>query len=123
MSPVDPPTMLSRPGQNRDDGVMATPDVGVLMLMPVAAAIDSILDRSLLISGRELGRDVATAAKFDGRKAATGGAPFEEGTGEPDRPARWTMEPAGLLDADMLRFSGAGQWSLSLIDGYEPFIG
>jgi len=102
--------MLSRPGQNRDDGVMATPDVGVLMLMPVAAAIDSILERSLLISGRELGREVAAAAKFDGRKAATGGAPLKEaafGAGEPEGPALWIIEPAGLLDADMLRFSGA----------------
>lgn len=58
--PVEPSTMESRPGQNNDDGVMVTPEVGVLMVTPVADVMDSMRARSLLISGRELGRDEAT---------------------------------------------------------------
>ena len=94
--------MLSRPGQKSAEGVMVTPDVGVLMLTPVAAdddAKDNILALSRLIRGRELGREVAMDAielsKLDGAGLEVLGL------------------TSGLLGGaggvtDMLRFSGVG---------------
>lgn len=89
---MDPSTMLSRPGQNSEEGVIVTPDVGVLIVTPVADDMDSMRARSRLIRGNEFGRELmADASK----------APCDD-----------EALVAALLDAaeaDMLRFSGIGQ--------------
>lgn len=112
--PVDPSTMESSPGQNMDDGVMVTPEVGVLMVTPVAAVMESMRAWSRLINGSELGRELATV-DIETVDELVG----EEASADIDIGARLLAPPVAVMEgrdegveataaveAVLLRFSG-----------------
>lgn len=72
---------------------MVTPEVGVLMVTPVAELSESMRARSRLISGKELGRELMADVSKELCDAEV------------------VVAELAAADADMLRFSGIGQGS------------